>query len=102
MMFVDRESELSWLEDGMNGRPQFRILYGRRRTGKSRLLDEFVANKRHIIYQAVEGSTQDHLADLTAAIIAHEHDPVLAAAPLGNWDAALAYFTRLATTGPIV
>lgn len=102
MRFVDRESELGWLEDGMNGHPQFRILYGRRRTGKSRLLDEFVAGKRRIVYQAVEGSTQDQLVDLTAAILHQEHDPVLAAAPLGNWDAALAYFTRLGSTGPII
>jgi AAA+ ATPase superfamily predicted ATPase len=102
MAFVDRAFELAWLEEGFNGRPQFRILYGRRRTGKSRLLDEFVAGKRHVTYQAVEGSTQDHLADLTAAIVAVEPDPLLSAAPLANWDAALMYLTRMAAAGPIV
>lgn len=102
LAFFDRRAELRWLLDGLNGRPQLRILYGRRRTGKSRLLDEFVSGRRHVIYQAVEGTVQDHLADLTAAIAAVEPDPVLAAAPLPNWEAVLAYFLRLAKAGPII
>ncbi len=95
--FLDRETELAWLEEGWaSDRPQLRILYGRRRVGKSALLDAFARSKRHIMYQAVEGSTADQLRDLTAAILAAEEDPVLRAAPLANWDAAFAYFARMA------
>ncbi|HEY8883771.1 MAG TPA: ATP-binding protein, partial [Chloroflexota bacterium] len=102
-MFVDRVAELAWLEEGWGrGSCQFRILYGRRRVGKSRLLDEFKAGKRQITYQAVEGTTADHLRDLTASILAVEDDPVLRAAPLGSWDAALAYVARLARSGPLL
>jgi AAA+ ATPase superfamily predicted ATPase len=100
--FIDREQELAWLASGLDGRPQLRILYGRRRTGKSRLLDEFVRNQGHVTYQAVEGSTPDHLADLTAAVRRYRDDPVLAAAPFGNWDAALSYLVQLAADGPLV
>ena len=66
--FVDRNDELSWLVGGCDGRPQFRILYGRRRVGKSALLDEFVRERRAVVYQAVEGTTQDHLRDVTAEL----------------------------------
>ena len=103
MPFVDRAAELAWLHEGWDkGHCQFRILYGRRRVGKSRLLDEFKSGKRHITYQAVEGTVADHLRDLTVSILACEDDPVLRAAPLGSWDAALAYVSRLARSGPLV
>src|SRR5947209_13600952 len=65
MAFLDREYELAWLDQGYSsGRPEFRIIYGRRRVGKSALLDEFARGKRHVLYQAVEGSTADQLRDL--------------------------------------
>src|SRR5438046_1006307 len=103
MPFVNRVDELRWLNDGWGtGRPEFRILYGRRRVGKSRLLDEFAANKRAVVYQAVEGTTMDQLRDLTAAILQVDDDPVLRAAPLANWDAALAKLTQMARSAPPV
>lgn len=105
MSFLDREREVRWLEDDwppLPGRAQLRILYGRRRVGKSALLDEFARGKRHILFQAVEGTVADQLRDLTAAILGVEDDPVLRAAPLTSWDAALAYLTRLASAGPLL
>jgi AAA+ ATPase superfamily predicted ATPase len=98
-MFADREFELGWLQEGWDsGKAQLRILYGRRRVGKSRLLDEFAQGKPAVVYQAAEGATADQLRDLTGAILAHRDDPVLRAAPLANWDAALAYLGNLAAT----
>ena len=103
MVFQDRIEELRWLEDGWaSGRAELRILYGRRRIGKSALLDQFAAGKRHIIFQAVEGTIADQLRDLTDAILACQDDPVLRAAPLPNWEAALAYLARVASAGRVV
>ena len=106
MAFLDRRTELAWLEEGWPpvppARPQFRILYGRRRVGKSALLDEFARGKRHVLFQAVEGTVADQLRDLTAAILACEADPVLRAAPLASWDAAFAYVARMASGGPLL
>ncbi|MEA2638993.1 MAG: uncharacterized protein QOF51_387, partial [Chloroflexota bacterium] len=46
-MFLDRRAELAWLHEGWAaGGAQLQILYGRRRVGKSRLLDEFARGKR--------------------------------------------------------
>ncbi|HXT34220.1 MAG TPA: ATP-binding protein [Chloroflexota bacterium] len=99
--FIGREQESRWLQEGWDsGRPQFRVLFGRRRVGKSALLDHFARDSRAIIYQAVEGTTADQLRDLTAAILTCEDNPVLRAAPLANWGQALATFLQLAQTGP--
>jgi uncharacterized protein len=102
--FFNRAHELAWLErDWAAALPQLRILHGRRRVGKSALLDQFARGKRHVLYQAVEGTVSDQLADLTAAILATEPDAGLRAAPLANWDAAFAHLARLAfTRGPLL
>jgi len=101
--FIDREAELAWLREGWaEDRPQFRILFGRRRVGKSALLDRFARGMRAIVYQAVEGTVGDQLRDLTAAVLACADDPVLRAAPLANWGQALATFARLAREGPLL
>lgn len=103
MTFVDRARELTWLEDGWaSGKAEFRIVYGRRRVGKSALLDEFARGKRHVLYQAVEGTATDQLRDLTAAILAAEDDAGLRAASLANWDAALAHIARMAGSSPLL
>jgi AAA+ ATPase superfamily predicted ATPase len=101
--FVNRARELAWLEHGWaSGTPQLNILYGRLRVGKSALLDEFARGKRAVLHQAVEGTLADQLADLTAAILATEPDPVLRATPLASWDAAFGHLGRMAAAGPLL
>lgn len=103
MPFLDRQEELVWLQEGWDsGKAQFRILYGRRRVGKSALLDQFAAGKRKVVYQAVEGTTTDQLRDLTQAVLQCGDDPLLQAAPLANWGQALATFTRMAGEGQLL
>ena len=77
MPFLDREQELAWLSDAWpptSRGPQLRILYGRRRVGKSALLDAFAHGKRCVVFQAVEGTVADQLRDLTTALLACEDD----------------------------
>src|SRR6266849_4741540 len=103
MTFLNRAAELAWLEQGWSsGKAEFRILYGRRRVGKSALLDEFARGKRFVLYQAVEGSAADQLHDLTAAILLAEDDAGLRAAPLANWDAAFAQLAGMAASGQLL
>jgi AAA+ ATPase superfamily predicted ATPase len=104
MTFLNRAAELAWLQQGgwSSGKAEFRILFGRRRVGKSALLDEFARGKRHVLYQAVEGSAADQLRDFTAAILAAEDDAGLRAAPLANWDAAFAHLARMTASGPLL
>jgi hypothetical protein len=55
--FQNRFDELAWLPEGWGAvRAELRILYGRRRVGKSPSLDELARGKRHIVLQAGEGA----------------------------------------------
>ncbi len=94
--FVDREHELEALEELWGSRYQLALLWGRRRVGKTRLLDEFAAGKPAITFQADEGTATEQLNRLTDRILAYREDAALRAQPLSNWDAAIATILRLA------
>jgi AAA+ ATPase superfamily predicted ATPase len=94
--FVDRRHELRALEGLWGMRFQLALLWGRRRVGKTRLLDEFAAGKPAITFQADEGTATEQLARLTDRLLAYREDPLLRAQPLANWDAAVATILRMA------
>ena len=53
MEFINRRQELKALEEEyLAPRSSLVILYGRRRVGKTRLLQEFLRNKPHLYYMA--------------------------------------------------
>lgn len=90
-MFVDRVADLEELESRWGMKPQVYLLWGRRRVGKSALIRRFAAQRESVIYQAVTGTITDQLSLLTRRIRAWREDPLLAAAPLANWEQAFAY-----------
>ncbi|MFV2061938.1 MAG: ATP-binding protein [Chloroflexota bacterium] len=94
-MFVDRDADLAEMESRWGLRPQFYLLWGRRRVGKSALVRRFAEGKDAVIYQAVTGTATDQLALLTRRINAWRADAFLEAAPLVSWAQAFAYFERL-------
>ena len=52
-MFVDREFEQEFLNEKYSSdRAELIIIYGRRRGGKTRLLQEFVRDKKHLYLMA--------------------------------------------------
>jgi len=93
--FIGRAHELAGLEDLWGMRRQVVLLWGRRRVGKTTLIDRFAAGKPGISFQADEGTATEQLARLTDRILAFRSDPELRAAPLANWDQALAYLLRV-------
>ncbi|MDO4939932.1 MAG: ATP-binding protein [Lachnospiraceae bacterium] len=61
-MFVGRERELAALEDFYNASGfGMMIIYGRRRVGKSRLIMEFVKNKKTLFYTATKVGKERNL-----------------------------------------
>jgi AAA+ ATPase superfamily predicted ATPase len=94
--FIDRQHELRALDDRWGMKRQVAFLWGRRRVGKTRLLDEFADGKPAITFQADEGTSTEQLARLTDRILAYQDDAGLRAQPLANWDAAIAAILRLA------
>ncbi len=78
-MFIGRTKELEAFEDlYKRDESSLCILYGRRRVGKTRLIQEFTKNKRTIFFSAQEGDERSNLIELSHAIAgqAQKHYPV--------------------------
>jgi hypothetical protein len=55
-MFIGRREQLRLLEDRYRSRTsEFCVLYGRRRIGKSTLLEEFAGDKLRLVHPTVWG-----------------------------------------------
>ena len=69
-MFIGRKNELRVLEETYK-KPGFQmtVIYGRRRIGKSRLITEFIKNKRASYYVASQSSFQDNVKKWSAGFI---------------------------------
>lgn len=69
-MFIGRERELKKLYTLYHsGQFEFAVFYGRRRVGKTTLINEFIKDKTTIYYMAVEGTGKENLAGLSKAIL---------------------------------
>ena len=90
-MFVGREEELKALED-VYGRAGFQmvVVYGRRRVGKTTLLDRFARGKRALYFTAQEESGIANLRRFSR--LAYESFGVPATAgAFSSWSDALEY-----------
>ena len=68
-MFVGRKQELDELNKRFLGRKkEFGVIYGRRRIGKSYLINEFLKDKKNLFYQAKEDSKFGNLKSLSYEI----------------------------------
>lgn len=60
--FINRDYELNYLNTRYNSNtPEFIVLYGRRRIGKTRLITEFIHQKEGIIFLPVEYSKAENI-----------------------------------------
>ena len=61
-MFLGRAQELGFLEELCgSGRPELFVLYGRRRVGKTELLQRFCEGRRAVCFQAAQVREKDNL-----------------------------------------
>ena len=75
-LFIGREIELSALEERYKRKGfEFPVIYGRRRVGKTRLIQEFIKDKRAIYFMATEQGLHEQLLNLTSAIKEQYPDP---------------------------
>ena len=71
MEFFDRTRELTALEERWEADgAQFALLYGRRRVGKTYLLQHFLADKPHCYFLAAQTTLSENLAQLAEAVLA--------------------------------
>ncbi len=96
-MFINRESELSHLEEEYSkDAPRFVVLYGRRRIGKTALIEEFGKNKKDFIYYLADQQTEtQQIESFKQQIYEYTHDEFLLKTRFDNWDQFFSYLTKV-------
>jgi hypothetical protein len=104
---INRAAELARLEEAWaraaSGQPQFVMLWGRRRVGKTFLLSHFVRAKRAMFFGATQQAEAVELRRLTEAVRRDlgDHAADLAGGGFASWEAALRFFVALAADEPL-
>lgn len=68
-MFYGRTKELNKLEREYQKKNSFCSIYGTRRIGKTSLINEFIKDKKHLMFQAKEVSNTDNLKSFSYKIM---------------------------------
>jgi len=104
--FFDRERELQALDQAWESRgAALALVWGRRRTGKTRLLGKFVEGKRAIFYGATQQASPTELRGLAQAsrdALPPAGADLLALGEFPDWGAALDYLADKARTERLV
>ncbi len=89
-MFIGRENELSEL-NAMYREDRFQlfVLYGRRRVGKTTLLNEFCVDKESIFFSASQSNNKLNLEKFSTLVFAYYGESTLE--PFSSWENALTY-----------
>jgi hypothetical protein len=103
MRFVDRQEELDFLEAEYR-QPSFRFipLYGRRRVGKTRLVQEFIKDKPAIYFLADTVSGQEQLKNLGRSVGEYFQDRILIEAGFRDWEQFFRYIREKSTNKRLV
>lgn len=91
-MFVGRERELEVLNElAQSRKPELFVLYGRRRVGKTELLQRFCEGRRAVYFQAAQVRERDNLRAFRDALAEALGDELAASIEFPDWEAALVY-----------
>ena len=92
-VFIGREKELADLEElYLQDKFQLFVLYGRRRVGKTTLLNEFCKNKDAIFYSAEQSNDKLNLEKFSLLIFQFYAEDNLE--PFSSWTNALSYIDK--------
>ena len=96
-MFLCRENELQKLNRRYESDvPECVVLYGRRRIGKTALINEFAKDKPTVYFPALNANAQANLEALSRAIYLYQYPGALQTPVFPSFDAAFAEIARLA------
>ncbi|MFA4860681.1 ATP-binding protein [Methanoregula sp.] len=93
--FIDREEERALLErEWQSAGGRLIILYGRRRIGKTRLIDEFIRDKPGILYIAEDASPHIQIGQLKTRCAEYFDDSLLSELDIKSWDQLFTYLAQ--------
>ncbi|WP_440946364.1 ATP-binding protein [Methanosarcina sp. T3] len=97
-MFLNRKAELSLFENlHAEGKPKLILLYGKRRVGKTELLNEFARRHRALYLVARQEAYEGQLKKMSSEIAEFFDDDVLRHSPFQNYDALFIYLAQKET-----
>ena len=89
---IDREEETAFLEDAFaSDKSQLIVLYGRRRVGKTYLLQHFMKSKKHTYYLCTKGNEAEQIRLLSKMVGETFDDTALMLSPFSDWRALFLY-----------
>lgn len=95
-MFIGRERELHALDNlYLSEKFEFAVIYGRRRVGKTALINKFIEDKRAIYFMGVESNAKQNLENLSRSILEF-NTGISADTSFATFQAALEYVFQLA------
>lgn len=95
-MFIGREREVAALDRLYESNKfEFAVIYGRRRVGKTALINHFIDNKEAIYFMGVESNEKQNLENFSKSIIEYSSG-IEAETSFLSFQAALEYVFRLA------
>lgn len=101
-MFIGRENELNTLNRLYNSdKFEFAVIYGRRRVGKTALINEFVKDKDNIFFTGVETNAKQNLDNFSRCIMEY-NTGIASGASFNSFQMALEHVFELAKTKRIV
>ena len=90
--FIGRQRELAVLRElADSGRPELFVLYGRRRVGKTELLQQLCQGRRAAYFLAAQVRDKDNLRAFKKVLEEALGDPLIGAIEFPDWSSALAY-----------
>lgn len=95
-MFIGRKRELHALDNlYLSEKFEFAVIYGRRRVGKTALINKFIEDKRAIYFMGVESNAKQNLENLSRSILEF-NTGISADTSFATFQAALEYVFQLA------
>ena len=95
-MFIGRDREMASLDKlYSSGKFEFAVVYGRRRVGKTALINQFIQDKRAIYFMGVESNDKQNLENFSRNILEYGLG-IQAETAFLSFQAALEYVFKLA------
>ncbi len=92
MNFINRKREMQTLENEYNKSKSFVVLYGRRRTGKTTLIKEFIKNKKAFYFFADKQNENIQIERFKNQLAEHFNDEFIKKITISDWDTIMEYF----------